>query len=101
MLRSKGPRDLEGDDQLSIELVGGSDLDLRERGDGWLAANSSIEESSIESSKATGLSLGSPGPEELSLGCVLSDERTERWFSDKSGVPRVTMSSEVVLVEGM
>ena len=79
MLRSsEGHRDLEGDDQLSVELGGGSDLDLRDRGDGWLAATSSIEESSIESSKAAGLSLGSLGPERLSLGGVLSDERIER-----------------------
>ncbi len=68
---------MDGDDQLSVELGGGSDLDLRERGDGWLAATSSIKESSIESSKAAGLSLGGPGPEELSLGGLLSDERTE------------------------
>ena len=69
---------MEGDDQLSVELGGGSDLDLRERGDGWLAATSSIKESSIESSKAAGLSLGSLGPEKLFLRGVFSDETTER-----------------------
>ena len=66
-----------------------------------MAATSRINESSIESSKAAGLPLGSPGPEELSLRDVLSDGRTESRASNSSRVGCAKVSSKVALVEGM